>query len=142
MGLLGMFRSIRSLIPPLVDERFLVVQDTAETRERVILRWLLRGSDPVVVVLRHQTAAARVLSREYTKNGFVTEFAFPAELPRFSLEPIEFADQELQIEGLEFGAGAVLYVRNGLLTKLEGECWGPEAWPRGPIVLRSATPAG
>ncbi len=89
--------------------------------------------------------ATRVRSRSrhivLTGVGFFVNFDVDADAPR--TEPIKNftgGNVAIALEGVEHGAGCVLFVRDGVITMLEGYTYGAEAWPARPIVLALEQP--
>ena len=68
--------------------------------------------------------------RELTGVGFFTNLAVPASAPRARLgaNEIRLSGVLAEMDGLEHGAGFVLYVDHGVLEMLEGYCY-DEPWP-------------
>jgi len=98
------------------------------TLERQVMQLLLEGDDRMLSVLREQFSQATLHSREMTGVGFLTSFRLPPGVPRVQPESFEFGDVDADIEGLKYGAGFVLFIRNGVIDWLEGYCYG-ENWP-------------
>ena len=103
---------------------------------------LLAGSDPTCALLREQYARASIEQVELTGVGFFVGFQVPADVGRTT--PADFAggNVNIQVEGVKHGAGCVLFVRDGVLSMLEGYTYGDEEWPERPVVveLRDALP--
>ena len=97
--------------------------------EQSVLDMLLEGDHPALVGLRAQAAEARLASHENTGVGFFCEFSV-SPAARGSIEPSDFElnDVDAQIDGLEHGAGFILFVRDGVLDLLEGYSY-DEPWP-------------
>jgi hypothetical protein len=90
--------------------------------ERDVIATLLRPDHPVFEALRQQFAVCRVKSREFTGVGFftrllVTGVVVPTELTRIRFH---LGDVAATLDGLEHGAGFVLWIENGVLATLEG----------------------
>jgi hypothetical protein len=101
-----------------------------EPLELAVLQRLLEGDHPVLAGLRAQVPGLAVKDRRYTGAGFYTEFtvadtARPAAVP---FEKVRFGDVQGTIEGMQDGAGFLLYVDRGLLRMLEGYSY-DEPWP-------------
>jgi hypothetical protein len=101
--------------------------------ERAVLSLLLQGADPVLVGLRAQWAATSVTQRELSGVGFFTHFDVPESVRKVTPPDFELSDVYLELEGLEHGAGVVLFVRGGVIDVLEGFTF-DEPWPDQPIV--------
>ena len=97
---------------------------TLEPLEAAVLEKLLDGDHPILVGLRAQLAGSVVAEREYTGVGFFTTFAVNATARPISVSSLRFGDVEATIAGLQHGAGFVVFVDGGVLTMLEGYCYG------------------
>jgi hypothetical protein len=98
-----------------------------------VLQKLLDGEHPILTVLRDQLRGLSVKARRLTGAGFFTEFstataARPAVIPSAKAR---LGDVEATINGLKHGAGFLLYIDQGLLTRLEGFSY-EEPWPEQP----------
>lgn len=101
--------------------------------EAAVLDKLLEADLPALGRLRMQRQRMHVTKREYTGVGFFTEFGHPNDVIRLATSrSIRFGDVLADIEGLEHGAGFVLFIDNGLITMLEGYTNANEEWPREP----------
>jgi hypothetical protein len=97
--------------------------------EQAVLDKLLAGDHPVLVILRAQAEEAHVASREYTGAGFFCSFEVPSGTPLVERHlDFHFGDVQAAVDGLEYGAGFVLFVRGGRLDTLEGYSY-EEPWP-------------
>lgn len=96
--------------------------------EEAVLEKLLAGDHPVLVQLRAQAATARLVSRENTGVGFYCTFETLPDVPLVTPTDFELGDVDATIEGLEHGAGFLLFVRGGRMTVLEGYSY-EEPWP-------------
>lgn len=98
--------------------------------ETAVLDKILAGDEPAFSILREQLRSARVSKREYTGVGFFTEFEISSNAPRLAAsKPIRFGDVLAEIDGMEHGAGFVLFIDSGLITMLEGYSNANEEWP-------------
>jgi len=105
--------------------------------ERAILELTLAGDDPVLRILRDQLSAATITSREMTGAGFYTGFAVPDQIERVPRKNFDIGDVCAEINGLAHGAGFVLFVRNGMVSWLEGFTYGEEGWPDVAVLTES-----
>jgi hypothetical protein len=97
--------------------------------EGAVIELLLRGDDPVLLTLATQMAKCDVASRESTGVGFFTYFSVPDDTPRVpGKESFAFGDVVANMNGLENGAGFLLFVKNGRIAFLEGFSY-DEPWP-------------
>jgi hypothetical protein len=97
--------------------------------EQAVVDKLLAGAHPTLAVLRTQAERARLISREYTGVGFYLDFEVPPDAPTLSsVAAFAFGDVEATIDGLQNGAGFVLFVEGGRLSMLEGYSY-DEPWP-------------
>ena len=98
--------------------------------ERAVLAKTFQGSHPALGALREQLEQAEVLDREFTGVGFFTSFRVSGDAPRAKTKKdrIGFGDVVAELEGLDHGAGFVLFIDDGYLEMLEGYCF-EETWP-------------
>ena len=87
---------------------------------------LLSVGTPIAAELRAQYAVASVARRELTGVGFFTHFAVPASAPRVAALNAEMGADATLTNGI--GVGFVLFIRDGMLSMLEGFTYG-ERWP-------------
>jgi hypothetical protein len=96
--------------------------------EQAVLDKILAGDHPVLATLRLQAKNARLVKRELTGVGFFCDLEVP---PKHRLEgktKFEIGGVHGKLDGLEHGAGFVLFVRDGRLDMLEGFSY-DEPWP-------------
>jgi hypothetical protein len=104
--------------------------------ERAVLDLLLSRSEEGYGALRAQVATATVAHREVTGAGFYTDLWVDRTLPASHRDvgnPLgegrDFGDDVYaDIEGLEHGAGFLLWLEDGWLSCLEGFSYA-EPWP-------------
>jgi len=98
--------------------------------EQAVLEKLLAGDHPVLAELRAQAQSAQLASREYTGSGFFLSFNVTRDAARPASEgDFYFGDVNAVVEGLQDGAGFVVFVRDGYLATLEGYSY-EEPWPK------------
>ncbi|HEX3580939.1 MAG TPA: hypothetical protein VH087_04200 [Thermoanaerobaculia bacterium] len=103
--------------------------------ERALLEALLVGPLDVLKRLGEQIDSATVLSRELSGTGFFLNFEVPRTVPRVEPPNFEISDVYFDLEGTEHGGGAILFIRDGVVTMLEAYChWG--AWPAEPAEFK------
>lgn len=103
--------------------------------ERLVLEELLARDEPRGEVLRQQCAAATVSQREFSGVGFFTSFQLPesvAKLPDAASFPLAV---DAELDGVEDGAGFILFIRGGVIDFLEGYV-NTGAWPDEPFIKR------
>ena len=99
--------------------------------ERAVLEKLLDGDNNVFLeMLREQLPGITVSNRDYTGVGFYTDLVVAPKLVRKVAQPtnMTWGDVEADIEGTQHGAGFLLYVKNGIVSTLEGFTY-DEPWP-------------
>ena len=96
--------------------------------EKTVLECLLDGDDAILATLRQQLNACAHFEREFTGSGFYLKFEIPEDVQRVKPTDFHFGDVSATSDGLEHGAGFVLFVRNGVLDMLEGYSF-EEPWP-------------
>lgn len=105
------------------------MRDNNQRLEAEVLRLLLDGDDPVLNILREQLAHVVSTKRECTGVGFYVDFTLSDDAPRLPGNPsFTLGDVIPEIEGLELGGALVLFVKDGLLSMLEGSSYG-DSWP-------------
>lgn len=112
---------------------------TLNELEKSVLDKLLAGDDPALSCLRAQRQQMHVAKREYSGVGFFTEFEHPPDVLRLPIsKSIRFGDVFADIDGLEHGAGFLLFIDDGLISMLEGYTNSNEPWPEvlGAFALR------
>jgi hypothetical protein len=96
--------------------------------ESVLNLLLLRPGEPYETI-RRQLSHATVTKREFTGVGFFTEFAVPEDAPvERDLSDATLGDVAAESPSLKHGVGFVLFVRNGVVSMLEGYTY-DEDWP-------------
>jgi hypothetical protein len=105
--------------------------------ERQVMGLLLSGDHPLLASLRDQLAVAKVSRREFTGVGFFTYFEVPLAARRLpSSRRIVIDDVHAEIQGLEHGAGFLLFVEDGALNNLECSIC-ENAWPSNAKLVRA-----
>ncbi len=99
------------------------------TLEQAVLDHLLKGTHPILEILRTQARNARLAKREQTGVGFFCELEVHSAVLRVrDVESFHIADVSAELDSLEHGIGFVLLVRDGRLDTLEGFTF-DEPWP-------------
>ena len=97
--------------------------------ETAVLQMLLRGDEPVLESLRNQLRESTMTARRDTGAGFFTDFSVPDQVPRApAKDSFVLGDVVGEIDGLENGAGFLLFIRNGKIAFLDGFSYN-EPWP-------------
>lgn len=98
--------------------------------EREVMTTLLAPAHPVTHALRRQLEVCSVASRKLTGVGFSTRLVVAGGVPAAPVarKTLALGDATATIDGLEHGAGFVLFVEEGVLEMLEGFSFG-EPWP-------------
>ena len=97
------------------------------TLEADVLTKLMEAHPDYGPLIQAQLELATIASRRKTWFGFFLNFAV-SPLALFEPANFELNDVYADIEGLEHGAGFVLFIRNGRLSFLEGHSH-DEDWP-------------
>ena len=101
--------------------------DELTSLERDVIGAMIASLNPPMPALVEQLASAKVARRELTGVGFYAKFVVPASVQRANTsEPeVRLTNVDAAIDGLQHGAGFVLYVADGLLDELEcpGSVW-------------------
>jgi hypothetical protein len=104
--------------------------ETLTQFEEAALSRLLAGDHPVLEALREQAHGAYVRKRTMTGVGFFTDLGVLPGARRAVLPTMGgcLSDVVAEVDGLEHGAGVVLFVDDGYLSFLEGYSY-DEPWP-------------
>jgi len=92
-----------------------------------VIQKLLAGDCEAYRIVLFQIGQA-IVSRTYTGAGFFLEFDVPSHVPTSEPKTFRVGDVHGDISGLEFGAGFILFVENGVVQQLEGFSY-EEPWP-------------
>ena len=87
--------------------------------ERAVLDALIAQTADKAPALHQQLSSARVVDRENTGAGFYTRFAITAG-ERMDGVGSPLGDIGAEIEGLKYGMGFLLWLRDGAAEALEG----------------------
>lgn len=97
--------------------------------EEAVLAKLLEGEHPVIKILRAQLDASTITARLPTGYGFFLEFAVPDDIRRVETpRRLQISGVSASMDGLQFGAGFLLFVEEGKLKALEAYSY-DEPWP-------------
>jgi len=97
--------------------------------EKAVLDMMLDKRGEPFETIRQQLAHATVAKREFTGVGFFTDFSLLAAAPvRRDLPSMEITGVGTEFSSLQHGAGFVLFIRDGVVSMLEGFTYG-EPWP-------------
>lgn len=96
--------------------------------ERAVLEKGLSGNYLLFEELRKQLPSCRVSGREHSGQGFFAYLVVPPPLWLDRRLGFDISDVQGEIPGLWFGAGFVIYIREGHLDLLEGYTY-DEPWP-------------
>jgi hypothetical protein len=98
--------------------------------EVAVIQLQLADDTQVCNLLRAQWGAAVVVKRERTGVGFYTTFAVPSTVPAVPDDsPRWLGDVYAEIQGLDYGAGFILWIEDGRLNCLEGHSY-EDRWPQ------------
>ena len=103
--------------------------------ERALLDALLAGPLDILATLREQITSARVVLRELSGAGFFLKFEVSPSTRRVEPANFEISDVYFDLEGTEHGGGSVLFIRDGVVTTLEGYSHAG-GWPDEPRQFR------
>ena len=97
--------------------------------EKAVLDAMLEGGGESFEAVRQQLAHATIAKREFSGVGFFTEFVVPVDAPvRRNLPSMEIGNVGAEFRSLQHGAGFVLFIRDGVVSMLEGYTY-DEPWP-------------
>ncbi|MBA2718651.1 MAG: hypothetical protein H0U52_05295 [Chloroflexi bacterium] len=100
------------------------------TFERELIATLLAPDHPVTNALRRQSTNCQAARRKFTGHGFFTTLVVSKKVAAAPVRPgrLALGDVTATIEGLEHGAGFLLFIADGVLQVLEGFAY-DEPWP-------------
>lgn len=97
--------------------------------EKAVIDTLLDEKGEPFDIIRQQLAHASVTKRVFTGVGFITDFFVPKDASiRRDLPDATLGDVGMEFPSLQHGAGFLLFIRNGVITMLEGYTY-DEPWP-------------
>lgn len=99
-----------------------------EKFEKEVMENIINEDVELSNVLLKQYNSSFIKSREFTGHGFYTDYIVDDSLAIKNNLNFELGNTKAEINGLKFGAGFILFIRNGLITTLEGYSYG-EPWP-------------
>lgn len=98
--------------------------------EKAVLDVLLDKPGEPFDTIRQQLSHAVVSQRELTGVGFFTDIVIPSDAPvRRDLMDEVIGHVSAVLPGLQHGAGFLLFIRDGVVSMLEGYTYGGEWWP-------------
>jgi hypothetical protein len=102
---------------------------TLDDLEVEVLEMLVAGDAPSMRRLQGQVAVCRVRERERSGAGFFTKLRVdPSKVEPIDVGPARLGDVVAEIEGLQHGAGFILWIAQGYLDMLEAYSF-DEPWP-------------
>ena len=102
---------------------------THEDFERKLMNMLLCGEDSVLKKLRKQYTMSEITSREFTGVGFYTNFFVNTNDFHVDKKSFQIVDVDGTIDGIEGAIGFVLFIKDGLISFLEGYTNTIMKWP-------------
>jgi len=98
--------------------------------EVAVLSLLLDRPGELYASVRQQLSCASVSDRDLTGAGFYRKFTVPPSAAfRRDLPPVELSGVYAEHPDLECGAGFLLFIRDGVVSFLEGFVYGDAEWP-------------
>jgi len=105
------------------------MNNTFERFERDVMKSIIAEDSTTSIVLGEQYKSAIIVNREFSGFGFFTNFEIiDKSLKLAGSQNRELGNTHAKIEGLELGAGFVLFIRNGFIKTLECYTY-DEPWP-------------
>ncbi|MGI6161068.1 MAG: hypothetical protein ACOYJD_03465 [Christensenellales bacterium] len=104
--------------------------DVFEQFESDVMYKIISENNEISDELVKQYKNAKVVSREFTGVGFYTNFMVSNENLRLKDNfNVEMGNVQAELDGLKYGAGFVLFIRDGFIKSLEGYTY-DEPWPK------------
>ena len=103
---------------------------TNEEFENLIISDIIAQYPEYADCLEKQYRSAKVSKRENTGYGFFTDYEITDQSSRIDGFPdLMLGKHQWNLNGLKNGSDYILWVKKGLITCLEGFCYGEERWP-------------
>lgn len=96
--------------------------------ENELLAAITSGSSPGLERLKKQFDNAAVESREMTGVGFFVHYNVAKSRVAPFTKDFIFGDIDIKVDGLDFGAGVVIFIKDGYITCMECYAFG-DGWP-------------
>ncbi len=97
--------------------------------EHAVMERLLGSSHWIPRILLEQWKSSKIKKLEFTGAGFFVDYDVPNSAPVLEGKPnLSFGNVGAEISDLKYGAGFVLFVKNGVIATLEGYSYN-EPWP-------------
>ena len=97
--------------------------------EHALMEGILRSPHRIPQTLLEQWKSSTVIKIELTGAGFFVNYHVPSNVPTLTdNQNFTVGNIGAKIPGLKSGAGFVLFVRNGVISMLEGYSY-DESWP-------------
>ena len=97
--------------------------------EITLLKMLLDGDIPGLKILRNQFENALPTVREYSGVGVFTNIKVLNNSERINKDEFHIGDVYFDLEGINHGGGAILFIKNGQIELLECYLNAGEKWP-------------
>lgn len=92
---------------------------------------LLSGNSDILAILRAQFDTALISSIDYSGVGVYVSFKIAENAPKLSNGlSFEINDVAAHIDGIQNGVGFTLFIKDGVISMLEGYTFGEELWPK------------
>lgn len=91
-----------------------------EEFERDVITWIAKETPQYEQQILNQYNSCRIISRKFTGHGFFTDFEVPDTKDSLDNVNDSLGALGLDINRLKHGTGYILFVKNGIITCLEG----------------------
>ena len=119
-------------------DRWMPAQAAAIALVGQVMPLLIEGEHPTLAMLREQYARSTIREVYVRTEGFFAHFDVPADIARVTPPSIFGGQVEIQLEGRQYLAGCMLFVKNGALNTVAAHtCFEP--WPERPVVVSLRT---
>ncbi len=103
------------------------IDEDLKQLEEKVMGLLFAGDYPALKVLREQWKSSVIKEVQLTGVGFFINYEIPDDCPRIS-GSLTLSDVTADIKGVKNGVGFILFVKDGVLTMLEGATY-DDPWP-------------
>ena len=98
-----------------------------EKFESAMMEKFIETNESIKEVLKKQYEGAVVLNREFTGKGFFTHFSVLEDIEKIPNDELDMKNTGVWVNGKN--ADFILFIRNGLITSLEGYMLLDDTWP-------------
>ena len=108
----------------------ILLNDVFEKFEDEVIKRIIAENPELSKTLKRQYSSSIILSRKFTGAGFYTEYEITDKSLLLPDKSNHLGKTQAKVDGLEYGMGFILYVKDGIISTLEGHTYGEAFWPK------------